>query len=193
MNDSQNYEKLIQKKTEGKLLITKILLSIFYALFAIVCVLLIIFLGSANPLLFILAAIIEWLIIKFSWRLTQVEYEYAIFEGIFILSKILGRSSRRDIFENKLSEATLVAPYTEEYRSNAERKNIDRKITAISSETADNIWYILFEKENGENILILFEADEKSLKLIRRSCPRAVAREKLKSTNVSLENNESEE
>ena len=192
MNDSQNYEKLIQKKTEGKLLLSKISLVILYVVFAVVCVLLIIFPGKANPLLFVLAALIEWILIKFTWRLTQIEYEYAIFDGIFVLSKILGKSSRRDIFESKLSEATKVAPYAEQYIIELNTKKVERIIKAISSENADNVWFILFEKENGDAAVILFEADEKSLKLIRRSCHRAVAREKLKATDTDIKTDESE-
>lgn len=180
MNDSLTYEKLIQKKTEGKLLLSKILLITIYIVFAIACILLILFLGKANPLLFVLAALLEWILILFTWRLTQVEYEYTIIDGIFILSKILGKANRRDIFENKLSEATTVAPYSAQYKKDADAKKSERIIKAISSEKAENIWFILFEKESGETAIILFEADEKNLKLIRRSCPRAVAREKLK-------------
>jgi uncharacterized protein YqeY len=188
MNDNRTYERLIKKKTEGKTLLSKILLIIFYVAFAAVCIPLIILIGKANPLLFVLGAIAEWLLIKFTWRLTEIEYEYSVFDGIFTISKILGKSSRRDIFENALSEAAIVAPYIDEYRKKAEEKSVTRTIKAISSESAENVWFILFEKENGENALILFEADEKSLRIIRTYCPRAVAREKLKS--VSNEVNE---
>ena len=193
MNDSQNYEKLIQKKTEGKILLSKTLLIILYSVIAIVCVLLIIFLGDANPLLFVLAAVLEWLLITFSWKLTQVEYEYAIFEGVFVLSKILGKLNRKDIFENDLSEATMVAPYSDQYKKDVEAKGIDRVIKSISSENAENIWFILFERENGEKTVVLFEADEKCLKLIRRRCPRAVARVKLKECENTTLTDESEE
>ena len=193
MNDSQNYEKLIQKKTEGKILLSKTLLIILYSVIAIVCVLLIIFLGDANPLLFVLSAVLEWLLITFSWKLTQVEYEYAIFEGVFVLSKILGKLNRKDIFENDLSEATMVAPYSDQYKKDVEAKGIDRVIKSISSENAENIWFILFERENGEKTVVLFEADEKCLKLIRRRCPRAVARVKFKECENTTLTDESEE
>ena len=130
--------------------------------------------------------------IKFTWRLTQIEYEYSIFEGTFFLSKILGKASRRDILENQLSEATKVAPYTEQYKNTIDFKRVKRTIKAISSDSAENVWFVLFEKESGENVLVLFEADEKSLRLIRRSCPRAVAREKIKNTDGDVKIHESE-
>jgi len=188
MNENQSYERLIKRKSEGKILLFKILLIAGYFLFAIVCSALIVFLADANIYLFILAAILDACFYFFTWKLVNVEYEYAFIGGSFYLSKIYGKSFRKELFESDLSLATAVAPYEGQYKKDIQNKDISKEFKAISSVKARDIWFMLFEKENGDRTVIIFEADERSLKLIRQGCPRAVAREKLTSQNPNNDN-----
>lgn len=185
MNDTQTYEKLVKRKTEGKLLAARIALILGYILFAVGGVILAILLADGHPALILLVALLDFCLWLLTHKLVQIEYEYTFIGGSFYLAKILGRSARRELFSEELSRAATVAPYSGQYKLEVEKRNIQRCISAVSSKNAENVWFILFEKESGGATLILFEADERSLKHLRQAAPRAVAREKL--TNTSTE------
>ena len=187
MNDSQSYERLTKKKTEGKLLLAKTGLIACYVLFAVIGVLLAILLADGHPALLLLVAVLDFCLWLFTWKLVNIEYEYAFICNTFYLSKIFAKSARKEIFECELSRAITVAPYSRQYKLDAERQAPQRIISALSSKKAEDVWFILFENERGMRTLVLFEADERSLKCLRHGCPRAVAREKLTKTQSTEE------
>ena len=190
MNDTQSYERLIKKKTEGKLLLAKIGLIACYTLFAIIGVLLAVLLADGHPALLLLVAVLDFCLWLFTWKLSNIEYEYAFISGTFYLSKIFGKANRREVFESELSRAVTVAPYSGQYKLDAEKQEPKRIIPAISSKKAEDVWFILFESEGGTRTLVLFEADERSLRCLRHGCPRAIAREKLTKTQPATEEND---
>ncbi len=181
MNDNQSYERLIKKKNEGRLLLCRTALIAGYILFALAGILLVLFFASEYPILFALVAVLDFCIYLLTWRLTQIEYEYSIVSGNLYLAKIFGKASRKELFECELSCAVTVAPYSGQYKKDAESASPDKIYKAISSAGASDIWFILFKNETEQKTLLLFEADEHILKHLRRGCPRAVAREKLTS------------
>ena len=181
MNDSLNYEKAVKRKSEGGLLITKILLIASYVAFASVGGALVFLFADGHPVLLLLVALLDFCLWLLTHRLFEVEYEYAFLSGNFYLSKIMGRASRKELFEEEISRAVKVAPYSDRYTAELDGQNIEKTIFAVSSKRAEDVWFILFEGEEGRS-LIIFEADERALKCLRQSAPRAVAREKL--TNI---------
>ena len=189
MNENQSSEKLIRLRTEGKLLLAKIGLIAAYVLFAIVGVLLAVLLADGHPALIILVALLDFCLWLMTHRLVKLEYEYIFVGGSFYLSKILGKSARRELFEEEPSRAVKVAPYVGEYKAAVMRLDISKTISAISSAKAQNVWFMLFEGDGGRRTLILFEADERSLKCIRHSAPRAVAHERLTKIQENTEDN----
>ena len=189
MNENQSYEKLIRLRTEGKLLLAKIGLIAAYVLFAIVGVLLAVLLADGHPALIVLVALLDFCLWLMTHKLVKLEYEYTFVSGSFYLSKILGKSARRELFEEELSRAVKVAPYVGEYKEAALRQEITKTFSAISSRKAQNIWFMLFEGDGGRRTLILFEADERSLKYIRHCVPRAVAHERLTIIQENTEDN----
>ena len=184
MNDSQSLERLVKKKTEGKLLLFKIALIAGYVLFAVVGVLLAILLADGNPTLLVLVAALDFCLYICTWRLSQIEYEYSVVSGTLYLAKIFGKSARREIFECELSRAKTVAPYSGQYKKDAEAAAPDKIYSVIPSKKTENLWFMLFESESEKKTMILFEADEQALRVLRHGCPRAVAREKLAVTQT---------
>ena len=176
MND-KNYEKLVKQKTEGKILALKIALIFFYVIFAAVGFTLTILFAKANPALILLVGAIDSVIIFFSWRFTCIEYEYSILAGSLYVAKIYGKTNRKEIFEEELSRATTIAPYNEKYAPTADNAQADKVIYAISSMSAPHVWFAIFELEGAEKVTVFFEADERALKSLRNSNPRATARE----------------
>lgn len=189
MNDNQSYEKLIKPRTEGKLLLAKIALIASYILFAIIGVLLVVLLADGHPALILLVAVLDFCLWLVTHKLVKIEYEYTFISGSLYLAKILGKSMRRELFEEELSRAVQIAPYSGDNKTRLSHQKITQSFSAISSQKAENIWFMLFESEGGKKTLILFEADEHSLKYLRHAVPRAVARERLKVTQGNTEDN----
>ena len=179
MNDIQSYERLIKKKNEGKTLLLKIAAICGYALFAVIGALLVLLLADGHPALLLLVGMLDLCIFLCTWKLVNIEYECAFISNIFCLSKIYGKSARKELFECELSEAVTVAPYSGQYKKDLESRTPDKIFSALSSKKAEDVWFILFETEGGKKTAVIFEADERSLKCLRHGCPRAVAREKL--------------
>ena len=185
MNDTQTYEKIVKRKIEGKLLFARIALIFAYALFAVVGVALAVALADGHPALILLVAVLDFCLWLLTNKLVKIEYEYSFVSGSLYLAKILGKSMRRELFEEELSRAVAIAPYSGQYRLDLEKRDIQKVYSAISSKKAADLWFILFEREGGACTLVIFEADERSLKHLRHAVPRAVARERL--TNTSTE------
>ena len=183
MNDIQSYERIIKKHTEGRLLFAKIGLISAYVLFAVIGALLAILLADGHPALLALVAALDLCLFLTTWRLVNIEYEYAFLNGSFYLSKIFGKAARKELFECEISRAVTIAPYEGQYRSEAQ--NV---ISAISSKKAPDVWFMLFEVESGTKTMIIFEADERSLKCLKHSNPRVVARQKL-TQSITEDNN----
>ena len=188
MNDTHGYEKLVRRKTEGKLLWARIALIASYVLFAVVGILLAVLLADGHPALILLVAVLDFSLWLLTYKLVNIEYEYTFVGGSFYLSKILGKSARKELFEEEISRAVTVAPYSGQYKQDVEKRNVEKIIWAVSSKKAEDVWFILFEREGGESTLIIFEADERALKHLRHGTPRAVAREKLTKTTEENKN-----
>ena len=187
MNDTQNYEKTVKVKTEGKLLLAKAALIIAYVLFAAIGWILVFLLADGHPALILLVALLDFCLWLLTNKRVKLEYEYAFTAGNFYLAKIMGKSSRKELFEEEISRAVLIAPYNDKYMPEIEKHDIKKTYNAISSKKASDVWFILFEGEGGQGSLVLFEADERSLKCLRQGAPRAMCREKLAISNFAME------
>lgn len=178
MNDIQTYEKMIKRKADAKLIAIKIALIAAYSLISALGVLLVIKIaGLSAPLLLVLFTLVA-LFAFFSWKYTNIEYEYSVIGNEFCLSKIYGKSIRKDIFECELSRAKIIAPYNGEHKEGADRCNPDKRFLAIASKASENVWYVIFEEESGRTLLVFFEADDRAIKIMRHANPRATVRVK---------------
>ena len=181
MNDIQGYEKIVRRKTEGKLLLAKIALIATYIIIGVGGSVITVLFAEFKTMisLFLLIGIADYILFLLTWKLTCIEYECAFAAGSFYLSKIFGKSRRKDLFEAELSRATIIAPYNDKYAEKAEKCSPDKIFKAISTDAAENIWFIAFEEESSKRILVFFEADERSLQCLRHYAPRATVREQL--------------
>ena len=197
MNDNLNYEKIVKKHIRGGLLLLRISLIAAYVIFAAIGFTLTFLLAKGSPALILLVGALDSVLILLTWKFTNVEFEYAVLSGYFFVSKIYGKSRRKELFEEDLSRAVMIAPYNEKYAKNANESKPDKIIEAISSQDAENVWFALFESTEKERVLIFFEADQRALKAFRHANPRCVARENLATVSADTKeiptNSQSEE
>lgn len=175
MSELQSYEKILSRKNEGTHR-WKVLGWLFlYLNWVLLGSLLLAAFGMSAPLLLLLTLSTVFLV-RLTWKYTQVEFEYALLDGVLVIDKIYGKKTRRAVFEGELKHALLIAPYTEDFlRKAKELRPLNKSIDATSSENAENVWFLLFEKDES-GLLILVEADETMLRIFRHYNARATAR-----------------
>lgn len=164
MEDSVNYaEYTVEQKSEGKHKKKRILLITLYVLFCLggfvigIGVLKFYPIGAIIPLL---TAMLWW----FTWPYAQLEHQYEVANAKFRVSEIHGRKKPTVVFENLVSEFTLIAPMTDEYKDQYEKA--DEILDYRGSKTTTDGYFARLEKD-GKSTVIYFEAINKMLKVMK--------------------------
>ena len=97
----------------------------------------------------------------------EISYEYSIVSGEVEFAKIFGDRFRRKWFTVKLSEMEVLAPYDGIYADKADNGNYDKIYKAVSSFDAPNIYYGIWQDEDGKRCIVFMEMIPKSLKMAR--------------------------
>ncbi len=165
MNEFANYfEYSVEAKNEGRLKLRRFLLIIGYILFPIVF-----FAVLARFKLYVLgcfAVLFTAILVFFTWRYTQIEYEYQIVKGEMTFSKIYGRKSRKDCLKVRMQDMSLIAPYDEKNKASADA--VENKFYFVSSMNSPDIYFGLFKNEkSGAISAVFFEATAKTVKLAK--------------------------
>lgn len=159
----------VKKKTDGPLLLQRLLLILgytaFVAVFAAFCFGLI--LPVKVPPLFAFVILFTCIIVFFTWRYVQIEYEYIILDGEFRMLKIYGSRQMRELCRVRVSAMKAIAPYTGEYMAAADAVPASRRIMAVSSPSAADIYYAIFADADGVDTAVFFEVTEKTMKVLR--------------------------
>ncbi len=169
--NTQTYDKLVRTSTEGKVKRKKILAVIGYALFFSVWLIL----AFNNPDILvpmIVAGILCTVILMLiTWKYFDVEYEYSIWYGTFTLAKIYAKKKRKNLLSADVKEFLLIAPATDEYVNKANHFEPKETFWAISSRDAGNVWIFVTGGKDEPRNLVFFEADERSLAMLRQANP----------------------
>ena len=167
MSDFENYEYVIKPRKDAKNRTKRLLFILLYIVFIIGWL----FFGLLTKIFIPLLALIPlttWMLIFFTWRFVNVEYEYSVESGIITFSKIYGGRSRRRILEFDVRDAERILPIAE---SATERALIDfdpsREYSFISSKEDPDSLVALCIDENGNHIAISFAADDRMNRIIK--------------------------
>ncbi|MBQ9099543.1 MAG: hypothetical protein IJY50_08985 [Clostridia bacterium] len=172
MNEFSTYEFVVEQKLEGKWILARIALLCFYVFYVLGFLLL----GLRYRLIVPLIALIPislWIIVFITWRYVDVEYEYSITSGELTFSKIYGNRSRRRLLVVTLRDAVTIAPLDGDiYSAKATAWKPEREYSAISSLSAPDIYYMLFEykdhsKKEKRRAILYFEATQRALQICR--------------------------
>ena len=176
MNDFSTYERFIQQKNTGKIIGKKIAMILLYLCWIGIFLWIMGFWGI-HPAILLLIPISTGALILLTWKYVQVEFEYVIVGGSFQVTKIYGKRKRKLLLEIELKDALLIAPYTEGSMERAERLSPEETVMAISSADSDTIWLLVYEEDEKETrVLLFFEADDTTIRLLRRNNPHATVR-----------------
>ena len=161
------YEYTVSEKKNIALTFKKISLMSLYVLWVIGLLLL----GAQTKILVPLLALIPvtlWMIVFFTWRLTQVEYEYSLFAGEMTVCRVLGGRSRKTLAKVKLRELCDVYACSDD--AGAERIDAfaaDRTIFAASSTQSPTLCAAMWTDEAGTKTTLFFDCNEKAVKILR--------------------------
>lgn len=163
-----SYEYIIKKKAEGDLLIKRIAAVIGYALFFLV---LTAFVLALLPSLFIPALILicclTALLIFITWRFLCIEYEILIANGDVVITRLYGKGSRKTIFSASVASLSEIGEYDDKAYEEISKLSLQKNHICISSLSAPDVYYALFEDEDGKGI-IYFDAPERAVDLLKK-------------------------
>ena len=107
-----------------------------------------------------------WALVHFTWRRTDVEYEYSFFGDTLTVSRILGGRARRELVTVPIRELSLILPYDDEHLSQITQFAPRKKLYAVSDLDAPTVYALLW-KEDDKRLLLCIEPSEEALKRLR--------------------------
>ena len=176
MNGSLGYEKIVKVSNVGKRFALKI--SVIFSYIALGIIILLATLNNVNNALpiFITGALVLFGVVKLTWKYLYLEYEYSFSCGTLCVSKIYGKRTRKQIIEADIKSLIMIAPATQENIEKAEHLDAEERVMAVSDENAENIWIALSGDINEKRTLVFFEADERSLGILKLGNPYAFSK-----------------
>lgn len=165
MDESINYaEYTVEKKPEGKNLKKRIMLiSVYVIALALIVVLISLTQGAAavwGGVLFVLLVALVW----FTWRLVKEERKYEVVNAKLKIQELNGSGKGTVVFENLVSEFTIIAPMNDEYKDQWEKADViyDHR----GSRKSPDSYFARLEKD-GKSTVVCFEAINKMLKVMK--------------------------
>ena len=166
MNEFQTYEIISHQKCEGIWIFKRIALILLYIAYVVT----LLTAGLVTRIIVPLLAFIPlttWMLVFFTWRYTDVDYECSMTSGVLTFSKIFGSRSRKTVFEVSIKSISHIAPYVFDSKKRIDRYAPEEIYDARSSTRADRQYFALFEDKKGKKSLFLFAPDDKMLKILR--------------------------
>lgn len=174
------YEYVVRQKNEGKWRVRRAALITLYVIYPILALGIGFFTRLSVPLLCFIP-LSEWMLIFFTWRHVQVEYEYAVVSGVLTFAVIYGGRSRREKLTFPLRSAALIAPVG--YRMHEDKLELfapERAYHAVGSADSPDRYFAMFTNEDGKKCVFYFEATEKMIKICRFYNPAATVTAKVR-------------
>ena len=161
-----SYEYVVAERRSASVIFKRIALVAFYVLWSFFLLIVGVVTRLAAPFLAFIP-ITVWILVFFTWRLTQVEYEIAFFSGTLTVCRILGGRSRKVLAEVTIRELSGVYPYEDPYTARVDSFVPNKEIFAISDANAPELYAALWKDGDGKAWRLWFEPTEKALKILR--------------------------
>lgn len=167
------YEFVVAQKAEGRFLRRRILFILMYAVYVVAFLAVGVITRIGVPLV-ALVPVTTWILIFFTWRYVQVEYEYSITSGILVFTEVYGGRSRKKMMQVTLKDAVAILPLSDpRTEAQVERFAPDIVYSAIPSVKAEDTYVLLYVDENdkvkgkGKHVAFTFVATTQALKVMK--------------------------
>lgn len=101
----------------------------------------------------------------------NIEYEYIVTNGTFDIDKIVNKSSRKRLSSFELSTVSSLEKYNPNMLGNIDKK----RLVLACSETSENAYLMVYEKEGKSAEYVVFAPNEKMQNAIVKFLPKFVA------------------
>ena len=171
---SSNYaEYVVEKKVEGKYKMQRMLMllgyvGVFAAILGIVALInSLTKLGIIALPMFALAPMAAVILYNLTWPLVSIEYSFTVDASELIVETVYGGRRKKKLFTSKVRDLSLIAPYDDEYKAEADAFGADRRIEAVPNMECYDLYFALHTDENGKKTIIFFQATAQSLKALK--------------------------
>ena len=173
MNDSTTYEKIVKVKNKGAHLYKKASLIMAYLLFFAVWLVAALYDAKKLAPVLLTGILCTALLVLLSWKYLSLEYEYSFWYGNLSVAKIYSKRKRKAVLSAEIKDMIMIAPASEENIRRAQGLEPEDTILAVSSDEAENIWLTVTGGKDEKRVILFFEADERSLSILKKSNPFA--------------------
>lgn len=160
-----------RKKTVGAY-IARFLVFLFDAILAAISFVIFVYFTSyyAINLVFLgMGIFVTWLVM----RNTNIEYEYAFFEGDFTVDKIINKSKRKRLKRFNFSKMDMVVSEgSKRLGGNPDGKAVKLDYSTLDDSYKDYVAVIVTDE--GQRIELKFSPDEELLAVLKRKYPRKI-------------------
>ena len=164
---SAPYEYVVTPKMTPALRMKKVLFIMIYVVWGGGLLLV----GSTVGKLFLpLLAFIPvtlWMLVFFTWKYTNVAYEYSFGGGNLTVNRLFGEKTRKKIIEVQIRDLTHVYSYDTDCQKKIKDFDADTEIMAASSMDAERLIAIFWTNEDNKKFVLYFEADEKAMRILK--------------------------
>ena len=163
---SASYEQTVAQRVTVAVIFKRIILLALYAF----CGIALLLVGDHLKLVLLaaeIAALLIWMLVLFTWRLSKVEYEYVIFDGTLTVFRILGNRSRRRLCAVTVRHLSAVYPCEGDYVNRIESFGARRTVFAASAPDAEGLYAALWTDEKNRRRVLFFEPDDRALRIMR--------------------------
>lgn len=161
------YEYTVQHAKDGRIRRRQVLLMLLYTAWCVFCLVACAGIFRLFAPLIALVPVSLWILVFFTWRWTQIEYDYSYFSGVLTVARILGSRSRRTVAEIELRRIKAFLPDTPENLARAAAFAPKKIYRAVSSMKAENRYLLLWEEADGEKYQLWLEVDDTALRIVR--------------------------
>lgn len=166
MDCFESYEYVVKPRRDSKNRLLRLALMGLYVLFVLAW-LVFGFISGFIPLL-ALVPITTWILVFFTWRYANVEYEYYVESGVVTFSKIYDNRSRKKIAVFDIRSAEYIAP-SDEHDTKRRVADYDPKHEYFFAAYPEDpeAYTALYVNEDKERVAVTFVADPKMKKMLR--------------------------
>lgn len=163
MNQGTNYtEYTVTQKSEGKYKTRKLAMILLYVGFSLAYLILC---GIFFPFAIMIFPLLLFILIFFTKKFIDVEHSYVTESGDITFYDVYGTKTKKERLKLKIKDMSAIAPMIDEYRSQFEAKDFAETYDFRGTVTSPDSYFGIFEKD-GKKCLVMFEAMEKSLKVL---------------------------
>lgn len=164
MEASATYEYVVQQKGKKVLIKKAVFITLYFAYVIGLFVL-----GTIIKLILPCLAFVPltlWIIAFFTWKHTNIEFEYSMTAGEITVSNIYGGRSRKTVTRLRIKDCELIAPLNEENRDRLVRFGAEKSFSALSSPDAEDAYFAIY-KDGDKKCVFYFEATDRALKICK--------------------------